>query len=93
LDRFVQRRKIQSLDKAPYDPQAEAKKKPEPSASLSDPEARSMRFPDGANAQIAIAPRQGIIVSVAMTDRRSDAGLAVPMVDDLALYQRSLPQN
>jgi hypothetical protein len=48
-----------------------------------------MRFPDGANAQIAVAPRQGIIVSVAMTDRRSDAGLAVPMVDDLALLRSS----
>lgn len=79
-------------------PQAEAKKKSEPSASLSDPEARSMRFPDGAvrpayNAQIAVAPRQGIIVSVAMTDRRNDAGLAVPMVDDLARRYGKAPQH
>lgn len=63
-------------------------KKSEPKASLSDPEARCMRFPDGAirpayNAQIAAAPRQGIIVAVAMTDRRNDTGLAVPMVDEL----------
>ena len=47
-----------------------------------------MRFADGAirpayNAQLAAAPRQGIIVSVAMTDRRNDAGLAAPMVDDI----------
>ena len=59
-------------------PQDESKKS-EPSASLSDPEVRCMRFPDGAirpaySAQIAVGPRQGIIVSVAMTDRRNDAG-------------------
>jgi hypothetical protein len=69
--------------------QDEAKKKSEPKVSLSDPEARCMRFPDGAirpayNAQIAVAPRQGIVVSVAMTDRRNDAGLATPMVDQIA---------
>jgi transposase len=67
----------------------EAKETLEPKVSLSDPEARCMRFADGAirpayNAQIAAAPRQGIIVSVAMTDRRNDAGLAAPMVDDIA---------
>ena len=79
-------------------PQAEAKKKSEPSASLSDPEARCMRLPDGAirpayNAQIAAVPRQGIIVSVAMTDRRNDAGLAVPMVDDLVRRYGKAPQH
>jgi transposase len=65
-----------------------AKKKSEPKVSLSDPEARNMCFPDGAvrpayNAQIAVAPRAGIIVSVEMTNRRNDAGLAVPMVEDI----------
>ena len=49
-------------------------KKSELKVSLSDPEARCMRFPDGAirpayNAQIAVAPRPGIIVAVEMTDR------------------------
>ncbi len=63
--------------------------KKEPRASTTDPEARSMRFPDGAvrpayNAQIAAAPREGVIVSIAVTDRRNDAGLAGPMVDDIA---------
>lgn len=48
-----------------------------------------MRFPDGAirpayNAQIAAAPKEGIIVSIEVTDRRNDAGLAGPMVDDIA---------
>lgn len=78
-------------------PQDEAKKS-EPSASLSDPEARCMRLPDGAirpayNAQIAAVPRQGIIVSVAMTDRRNDAGLAMPMVDDLVRRYGKAPQH
>ena len=66
----------------------EARKK-EPKASTTDPEARSMRFPDGAirpayNAQIAAAPKEGVIVSIEVTDRRNDAGLAGPMVDDIA---------
>jgi Transposase DDE domain len=48
-----------------------------------------MRFPDGAvrpayNAQIAAAPREGVIVAIDVTDRRNDAGLAGPMVDDIA---------
>jgi transposase len=78
--------------------QDEAKKKSEPKASLSDPEARCMRFPDGAirpayNAQIAATPREGIIVSVAMTDRRNDAGLAAPMVDDLVRRYGKTPGN
>ena len=71
------------------------KKKSEPSASLTDPEARRMRFADGAvragyNAQIAADARAGIIVAIEMTDRRNDAGLAAPSlpprrrgVDDL----------
>lgn len=76
----------------------EAKKKSEPKVSLSDPEARCMRFADGAirpayNAQIAAAPRQGIIVSVAMTDRRNDAGLAAPMVDDIARRYGKAPET
>src|SRR6202142_1497757 len=66
----------------------EARKKG-PRASTSDPEARFMRFPDGAirpayNAQISAAPKEGVIVSIELTDRRNDAGLAGPMVDDIA---------
>jgi transposase len=72
--------------------------KSEPKASLSDAEARSMRFADGSvracyNAQIAAAPRQGIIVSVEMTDRRNDAGLASPMVDDLVRRYGVVPEK
>ena len=66
----------------------EARKK-EPKASTTDSEARHMRFPDGAvrpayNAQIAATPREGVIISIDVTDRRNDAGLAGPMVDDIA---------
>ena len=76
----------------------EAKKKV-PRASTTDPEARFMRFPDGAvrpayNAQIAAAPKEGVIVSIEVTDRRNDAGLAGPMVDDIARrYGRDARQD
>jgi transposase len=73
-------------------------KKSEPTASLSDPAARNMRFADGAvhpayNGQVAGAPKQGIIVSVEVTDRRNDAGLAGPMVDDIVRRYGKAPQN
>lgn len=76
----------------------EARKKEGPKASLTDPEARVMRFADGAirpgyNAQIAVTPREGVIVSVAMTDRRNDAGLATPMVDDIACRYGKAPER
>jgi transposase len=73
-------------------------KKSEPKASLSDPEARNMRFADGAvapayNAQIAVTPKEGIIVSLEMTDRRNDAGLAAPMVDDVVRRYGRAPET
>jgi hypothetical protein len=76
----------------------EAKKKSEPQASLTDVEARTMRFADGAvrpayNAQIAATPKTGIIVSIEMTDRRNDAGLAVPMVDDMVRRYGKTPDK
>jgi transposase/ribosomal protein L34 len=71
--------------------------KSEPKASLSDPEARNMRFANGAvgpayNAQIAATPREGIIVSIDMTDRRNDAGLAAPMIEDLVRRYGQVPK-
>lgn len=79
-------------------PQDEAKKQSEPKVSLSDPEARLMRFADGAvrpayNAQVAATPKEGIIVSVQMTDRRNDAGLAAPMVDDMIRRYGKAPEK
>ena len=53
--------------------------KAEPSVSISDPEARSMKMADGAkrlawNVQVATA--RGFVVSIEPTDRRNDSGLA-----------------
>ena len=75
----------------------EARKKA-PKASTTDPEARAMRFPDGAvrpayNAQIAASPKEGVIVSIELTDRRNDAGLAEPMVDDIARRYGKTPDR
>lgn len=94
LDVFAAEKK----ERAKTHPQEEAKKESEPKVSLSDPEARSMRLADGAarpayNAQIAAAAKEGIILSVEMTDRRNDAGLATPMVDDLVRRYGVVPQR
>jgi transposase len=83
LERLEAERKARAAKHA----KDEAKKKG-PKASTTDSEARFMRFPDGAvrpayNAQIAAAPKQGVIVSIEVTDRRNDAGLAEPMVNDI----------
>jgi transposase len=83
LERLEGERKLRAAKHA----KDEAKKKG-PKASTTDSEARFMRFPDGAvrpayNAQIAAAPKQGVIVSIEVTDRRNDAGLAEPMVNDI----------
>lgn len=57
-----------------------------PRASLTDPEARRMRFADGAvraayNIQFAVTAAEGLIVAVKATDRRNDSGLARPMLE------------
>ena len=93
LERLAAERKARAAKHA----KDEARKK-EPRASTSDPEARFMRFPDGAvrpayNAQIAAAPKEGVIVSIEMTDRRNDAGLAGPMVDDIARRYGKTPDR
>ena len=57
-----------------------------------------MRFPDGAvrpayKAQIAAAPKEGVIVSIEVTDRRNDAGLAEPMVNDIVRRYGKTPDR
>lgn len=94
----LDRVRAEKAERAKTHPQDEAKKKSEPKVSLSDPQARNMRFADGAvrpayNAQVAVTPREGIIVSVEMTDRRNDAGLAVPMVDDMVRRYGKVPDT
>jgi transposase len=77
---------------------AEEAAKGEERASSSDPEARLMRFADGAtrpgyNIQLAVAPGTGLILGAQATDRRNDAGLAVPMVDQLCERFAQVPQR
>lgn len=62
--------------------------KGEARASTTDPEARSMRFSDGAvragyNVQLAVASGCGIILAAETTDRRNDAGMAGPMLEQV----------
>jgi transposase len=66
----------------------EEKDKAPPSVSLSDPDARRMRFADGAvragyNLQTVALPETGLILTVKATDRRNDKGLAAAMVDEM----------
>ena len=75
----------------------EEAKKSERKASLTDPDARRMRFADGSvkagyNVQLA-ASGKGLVVSVMVSDRRNDAGLAVPMVDDIERRYRRVPKR
>jgi transposase len=76
----------------------EEAKKTEVKASLSDPEARLMRFADGAmraayNIQLGVTPDTGIIVAAATTDRRNDTGLAVPVVEQIKDRLKILPRR
>jgi len=62
--------------------------KDEVRASMTDPEARLMRFPDGAmragyNVQLAVEPGSGLILAAEPTDRRNDAGMAGTMLAEL----------
>jgi transposase len=75
----------------------EEAKKNAPRASLTDSEARWMRFADGGikpgyNIPIAATPK-GVVLSVMATDRRNDAGLALPMVDDIARRYGRAPKR
>jgi hypothetical protein len=93
----LERVRAEKNERAKRHKQDEAKKS-EPRVSLSDPDARIMRFADGAvrpayNAQIAATPKEGIIVSVEMTDRRNDAGLAMPMIDDIVRRYGKAPEQ
>lgn len=63
----------------------EVEKMKAPRASLTDPEARRMRFADGAvkpgyNVQIAATVDHGFITAIKTTSRRNDMGLAAVMV-------------
>lgn len=81
LDRLKAEKQVRAKTHA----RQEAKSKPR--VSLTDPEARRMRFADGSvkagfNIPVA-ATGQGLVLSVMATDRRNDTGLAIPMVADI----------
>ena len=78
-------------------PKDEAQKS-ERRVSLTDPQARVMRFADGArragyNAQIGACAKTGVIVSIATTDRRNDLGLAEARVEDIARRYGQTPKR
>jgi transposase len=94
----LERVRAEKEKRAQQHPGEKANKKSEPKGSMSDADARSMHFSDGAvrpgyNAQIAATPKQGIIVSVEITDRRNDSGLAAPMIDDLVRRYGKAPDT
>jgi transposase len=75
-------REQEKLERAKTHAKEEAKKSA-PKVTLSDPEVRQMRMPDGArhpawNVQVATA--QGFVVGIEPTDRGNDTGLADDMV-------------
>jgi len=89
--------RAEKAERAKRHKKAEAKKG-EPRVSLSDPEARLMRFPDGAvragyNIQLAVAPGSGIILAAQTTDRRNDAGLAGAMLEQVTRRLGIQPQR
>jgi transposase len=95
--RTLEKLRVEQAKRAKTHKEEEAEKT-EVKASLSDPEARLMRFADGAmraayNIQLAVAPDTGIIVAAATTDRRNDAGLAVPVLDQIKDRLNILPQR
>jgi transposase len=76
----------------------EEAEKNEVRASTTDPEARLMRFCDGAtrlgyNVHLAIDPASGIILGAAATDRRNDAGMAGPMLDEVERHLGRRPNR
>jgi hypothetical protein len=85
-----------ALERLEAERKARAKTHSKDEAKKKEP--RSMRFPDGAvrpayNAQIAATPKEGVIVAIEVTDRRNDAGLAGPMVDDIARRYGKAPDR
>lgn len=58
-----------------------------PSVSVSDPEVRLMKMPDGATRpgwNVQVATSHGFVVTIEPTDRRNDSGLAAGLVQQVA---------
>jgi len=95
--RTLEKLRAEKAERAKRHKKAEAKKG-EARVSLTDPEARMMRFADGAvragyNIQLAVAPGSGIILAAQTTDRRNDAGLAGGMLEQVKQRLGLVPQR
>jgi transposase len=76
----------------------EEARKAEPKVSTSDPQARFMRFADGAcrpayNVLLASAPEAQIIVGAQISERRNEAGLATPLLDEFSARYGTRPKR
>lgn len=85
--RALEKLKAEKAERAKRHKKAESEKG-EARVSTTDPEARAMRFSDGAvragyNVQLAVASGCGIILAAETTDRRNDAGMAGPMLEQV----------
>jgi transposase len=94
---ILEKLRAEKAERAKRHKKAEAKKG-EARVSLTDPEARMMRFADGAvragyNIQLAVAPGSGIILAAQATDRRNDAGLAGGMLEQVKQRLGLVPQR
>jgi hypothetical protein len=72
--------------RAKHHAKAEAEKAA-PSVSVSDPEVRLMKMPDGATRpawNVQVATSHGFVVTIEPTDRRNDSGLAAGLVQQVA---------
>jgi transposase len=83
----------EKAERAKLHAKEEAAKSP-PAVSVSDPEVRSMRLPDGStqpawNVQVATA--NGFVVAIEPTDRRKDSGLAMATLDQVERRCGGLP--
>lgn len=92
----LERLKAEKQQRAKSHAKAEAEKG-EPRVSLTDPQARFMRFADGSikagyNIPVA-ASATGVVLALTATDRRNDTGLAVPMIEDIARRYGRAPQR
>ncbi len=79
---------LAKVEEAKAQQKAKPTKTNPPRASLTDPEARFMRMPDGGNrpaynVQLAVDTASRAIIGVDVTNAGSDAGLAEPMRDQI----------
>jgi transposase len=84
--------------RAKKDSKAKRARQQEPRVSTTDPEARVMRMPNGGfnpayNLQIATDVDSQVIVGVEATNKGSDAGLAVPMVEQVEKRVKAQPEG